>query len=282
MNILDSDSEWDQTQPWMDLEERNNAVDALFANPAINTAGLLRRMADDIELCFRLLFTTHDPRGRRGLIPFRLWAHKVEEIKGALSQVDLAGELFKAIDEQYPLLVDKSRDVGVTWIALGVYMHCWLFWDDFHALVTSRKEELIDSKREPDTLFERCRMIVRNMPSKVRELLLPGWKEATYATFARLVNPANRNTITGEAPIADFGRQGRYTMIHYDEGASITELTGMLAAAGDSSRCHVYVSTPKGKGNEFYRIKRRGQIKRVFFHWTSHPTKSKGFYEVQA
>lgn len=269
MNVLETGVEWDQTKPWMTIQARNDAANYLFDNPHLDIGHIIGRMATDFELCCQLLFSTSDPRRKPANMPFKLWPY----------EVTLGEVIDEAVDGQHKLVVDKSRDMGVTETKLVKFIQRWLFDEGFHALLTSRKEELIDSKDEPDTLFERLRMSLRWMPDRFKAALLPGFKEPRHATYMRLTNPANGNTITGEAPVEDFGRQGRYTLIDFDEAASIAELKSMVVSAGDSSGCHLYVSTPKGM-NEFYRIRQQKHTRIISVHWMLHPLKAQGLYKV--
>lgn len=252
----------------MTKEERNAAADSLFHNPEVDIEQLIRDLSTDFPLCCQLLFITHDPRRKPYKFPFKLWDY----------QKDFGVELEDAIVEQYPLLCEKSRDLGVTEEVLAKLLQRWAFDDDFHALITSRKEELIDSKHEPDTLFQRLRMKLANMPPKFRDVIVPGYDETKNATYMRLVHPVTGNTITGEAPVDDFGRQGRYTVILYDEAASIENLATIRASAGDSANCHIYTSTPKGI-NEFARLRKSKSVRIVTIHWMQHPLKAKGLYK---
>src|SRR6476620_5943331 len=54
-------------------------------------------------------------------------------------------------------VVEKARDMGATlgWLLWATYS--WMFNDNFTALLASANEDLVDSKKDPDTLFEKVR-----------------------------------------------------------------------------------------------------------------------------
>ncbi len=268
MNLLDTSSNWDQTRPWCTVEDRNRACDNLLRNPSVDVPALIKRMANDFPLTCQLLFTTHDPRRRPAHMPFKLWDYQTK-----------MGQCFSYChDNLLSLLMEKTRDVGASWVLGGWLLWMWLFADDFQALFTSRKKEMVDSRDEPDTMFERMRQMLKRMPGGFRALLLRDFNEKRDATFAHLRNPMSGATITGEPPVDSFGRQGRYNVCVYDEAAFMARLKAMMASAGDASDCHFYVTTPNGMSGPVWDMKQSGRIPVVTVHWSEHPLKGRGRY----
>jgi hypothetical protein len=111
---------------------------------------------------------------------------------------------------------DKSREQGATWELLLHDFWCWRFTPNFQALWSSKKEEAVDAKDAPDSLFEKLRFQVRRLPVW---MLPKGFVMREHAPYMKLVNPENGSTIKGEAPTANFGASGRYTVIRKDEHA---------------------------------------------------------------
>ncbi|MCK9598438.1 MAG: hypothetical protein M0R06_05315, partial [Sphaerochaeta sp.] len=267
-NLLDTSSNWDPTKPWCEVAERNRACDQMLRNPKVDVPALITRMAHDFPLTCQLLFTTHDPRRRPSHMPFKLWDYQVK-----------MGKCFTyCYDNLMSMLMEKTRDVGASWVFCAWLLWQWIFSDDFQALFTTRKKEMVDSRDEPDTMFERLRQMLTRMPDGFKALLLPDYNPARHATFAKLLNPRSGSTITGEPPVDTFARQGRYGVIIYDEAAYMARLRTMMASAGDSSECHIYISTPNGMSGPYYEMRNAGRIPVVTVHWSVHPLKSRGMY----
>ena len=92
--------------------------------------------------------------------------------------------------------MEKSRDCGVSWLCVGFTVCMWLFRPGFAAGFGSRKEELVDKKGDPKSLFEKIRPFIRLIPKEFRP---EGYKEQEHATYMRQLNPKNGATIVGES-----------------------------------------------------------------------------------
>lgn len=183
-------------------------------------------------------------------------------------------------------LIDKSRDMGVTWLVVCIFIYCWLFprgGSQFHALITSYREDEVDKSGVPGTIFEKIRSQIRLLPSW---MLPEGFKMGkgkgeSHVSHMRIVNPQNGSTIVGTTANAETGRSGRYTVVFFDESASIEHDESSAAAASQSTKTCLFVSTPKGKLNYFAKKRFSGDIPVLSFHWTKHPYKDKRWYNGQ-
>jgi hypothetical protein len=59
-------------------------------------------------------------------------------------------------------LVEKSRDMGATWLACAFSIWLWLFWKGAAIGWGSRKQPLVDQLGDPDSIFEKMQMLIRN------------------------------------------------------------------------------------------------------------------------
>jgi len=236
---------------------------------------LLSLSAKDILWTFNSLFWTKNPRVSPSDQPFCLYPHEVELIQ----------ELDRRLAVGKDVLIEKSRDMGITWCLLGWMLWHWRFDATFNAIVGSRLEDLIDEKGNLDTHFERIRWLLRRMP----EWWLPhqfdeskhlgmAFSERKHIPFMRLMRPDSDNTIVGEAVTEDFSRQGRYNMAFLDEFAACEQAEGAWTATADSAPMRVPISTPHGLGNKFAQLRRSGTIDVLTYHWSRHPEKAKGLY----
>lgn len=198
-------------------------------------------------------------------MPFILWPRQREYI--AWMQERLATKTGG--------LVEKSRDMGVTYLNLAFTLWLWLFHPGSKVSFGSRKESLVDRIGDPDSIFEKARMMLRTLPT---EILPAGYEESADATFMKIVNRANGSTITGEAG-DNIGRGGRSTLYVLDEAAFIERPERVDAALSQNTEVRIDCSTPNGNGNPFYRKRVSGKVPVFSFHWSSDPRKDQAWYE---
>ena len=184
---------------------------------------------------------TYDPRGMSfGLpanIPFVLRP----------KQVELVDWLLERENTQTHGLIEKSRDEGMSYVVLGFFLHRWLFVEGFAGGVGSRKEELVDKKGDPKTLFHKFRDMFSKMPDWMKP---KGFVEKVHDNYMRIINPDNGATITGEAG-DNIGRGGRTTMYFLDEWAFVERQEAVDAAISQNTNVHIKGSTPNGIGDRF-------------------------------
>ena len=197
-------------------------------------------------------------------------------------------KLVQQIESEKDMLTEKSRDMGVSWMVLVVFVWFWQFGgagNDF--LLGSRKEDFVDKREDMDALFPKIRFLLRNQPA----FLLPkGFAlksevdEKRHAPYMILKNPATGSTITGEANNKYFGSGGRRRAVLLDEYAK-WEHTDESAwqSLGDVTPCRLPVSSANGKRNHFYRLRAGeiGKIKVTRIHWKAHPHKDSAWYEAE-
>jgi hypothetical protein len=178
-------------------------------------------------------------------------------------------------------LIDKSRDMGVTWLVVCMFTYYWLFpkeGSQFHALITSYRADEVDKQNVPATVFEKIRSQIRLLPSW---MLPKDFDQKRHMTYMSIINPENGSTITGTTANAETGRSGRYTCIFFDEMASIEHDVSSATASTASTKTRLFVSTPKGKLNYFAQQRFAGDIPVRSFHWTRHPFKDVRWYNGQ-
>jgi hypothetical protein len=196
-------------------------------------------------------------------LPFITYGYQDD---GILGMVD-------AITAGYDMGVDKSRDMGVTWIGMGVIDWMWRFHDERSFLLLSRKEDYVDKKDNPDCLFAKLDYIEDRLPTWLRVL-------GRERTKMHLFNPGTRSVIDGESTNENAGRGGRRSAVWRDEEAFCDNGLLIDKALSDNTNCQLRVSTPNGTGNSFYLAKLSG-INWKSFHWTRHPEKARGLYRVE-
>lgn len=229
----------------------------------------------DIIFWIDMTAFTKDPRkGASAVGPFVCYDFQVPVIQKIQKYV---------IEGIGDLGIDKSRDMGASWMVLYVFQHAFQFGRGMDFRVGSRKEDFVDKKGVIDTLLEKVRFNLSRQPM----FLMPNGFETENAfddntTYMRLVNKAQENSIIGESANDHFGSGGRSTAILLDEFAKWPKGVDANAwtSTADVTKCRIPVSTPVGSGNKFARLMKgkEEKIEPMHLHWTLHPEKSKGAY----
>lgn len=167
-------------------------------------------------------------------------------------------------------LVEKCRDAGASYLAVVFCTHRWLFRDSFKATFGSRVEDAVDKAGDPDTIFEKARMILKRLPLW---MLPPSFDERRHSLYMRLINPSNGSMISGQGG-KNMGRGGRSSIYIVDEGAHIDRAEKVEAAIIGNADCRGWVSSANGMGNLFYRKRMNGDVKVFAFRLEDDPRKT--------
>lgn len=226
----------------------------------------------DVFFWFNHFAWTYDPRERadRQTVPFILWDYQIELVTWLLENI----EATMGTVERRNLAIEKSRDMGASWVVFLFAMWAWQF-RNYSILLGSRKQEEVDVRGDMDTPFEKIRFNLRKQPPY---LMPPNFDWKSHDKQLCLINPLG-GEITGEASTSDFGRGGRKVLVIFDEFAAFTNDEAAWASAAQSTNVRLAISTPMGPHNKFARLiagkeKEAVSIKRL--HWSIHPVKSAG------
>lgn len=216
---------------------------------------------------------TYDPRlvGKPGgaFVQFKLWPRQREFISWLGERVDASEEG----------LVEKSRDVGATYLTAGFALHEWLFAPGFKSTFGSRTVDEVDKKDDPDSIFAKVRIMLRRQPS---EFLPKGFNWGQHDNYMRIVNPETGSVISGDGG-EDMGRGGRSSMYVLDEAAFVKNAETVEAALSGNTDCVIWVSSVNGMGNLFAR-KRHSILKphQIFrLHWRDDPRKTEEWADAK-
>ena len=195
-------------------------------------------------------------------------------------QDDLLKRAYIAIVEGSNLGVEKSRDMGVTWLLLALFTWFWQFkgaGNDFH--LGSRKEELVDKLGDISALMPKVRYLIKRQPVWLRP---EGFSLKAHAGFMAVSNPATGSMMRGESSNLYFGSGGRKKAMMYDEFPKWDNIDESAWQAGsDVTQTKFAIGSANGKNNHFYRLRagKAGEIDFVRLHWSKHPHKDQAWYE---
>lgn len=211
---------------------------------------------------------TYDPRGKTRNtrhLPFLLYDFQEKSID----------EIVRHIEEEIDLLVDKSRDMGASWILIATLFWGWKFkeWD---VLVGSRKEDYVDKRGDINSLIEKFRYINRMLPDWLQESL----KEGVSDKSMFIQNPRTKNIVAGESNNQYFGTGGRFKVAVLDEFPKWEQTDeSAWVSLGDATPCRIANGTPSNRGMNCHAYKLIEQgIDRISLHWLLHPKKNIGLY----
>ncbi|TXH08440.1 MAG: hypothetical protein E6R04_10695 [Spirochaetes bacterium] len=210
---------------------------------------------------------TFDPRTSPYHYPFKLYPFQEEFIRWmhALYIAKKHG------------LVEKTRDMGVTWCAVGFSLWAWLFEGGFVSRWGSRVENEVDDGTV-DSIFGKQRYIIQRLPPMLRP---SGFEHKKFNHHLTLKNPKNENLILGESASPNFGRSGRSRVAFLDEFAHVQHSEAVWASVSETSDSIFCLSTPAGQGNQFYWLRHHSSISVSSLHWTKHPKKNREWYEAK-
>lgn len=212
---------------------------------------------------------TLDPRNiERGLpavFPFVLFDKQIEFI-------DCVMEQWRA---KQNLLVEKSRDMGISWCFMSLAATLCVLFDDMAIGTGSRKWELVDDLGNMDPLLPKARMFLKFLPKEFRG----GWDERKHTKEGQIIIPETRSIIDGEAG-DDIGRGGRKAMYGVDEAAHLVHPDAIDAALANNTNCKIEFSSVKGMSNPFARRRHDGSVRVFIFDWRDDPRKTQEWYDA--
>ncbi|ARP90311.1 TerL protein [Bordetella genomosp. 9] len=213
---------------------------------------------------------TFDPRNvERGLpatIPFLLFPKQEEWIAWFMERWM----------RQEPGITEKTRDMGMSWLTVGLADTICLFRAGVVAGFGSRKEEYVDKIGSPKSLFWKARMFLKMLPVEFRG----GWDETRHGAHMRIQFPESGSVITGEAG-DNIGRGDRTSFFFVDESAFLERPQLIEASLSVTTNCRQDISTPNGMANPFAQRRHSGKIPVFTFHWRDDPRKDDAWYADQ-
>jgi hypothetical protein len=194
-------------------------------------------------------------------VPFVTWPYQDEALLVMGDQIDKGEDL----------VIEKSRDMGASWLSLVLMEHRWHFHRGNTFLMISRKEHLVDKPGNPDALFWKIDFLHQYLP----KWLLPKM-ERTKLHFGNL---DLNSTIDGDSTTDASGVGGRRTAVFLDEFSRMDNAEDVLGGLADVTDCRIINFTPWGTNNAAHKVAKDPGKKKLRFHWSQHPKKSKGAYK---
>jgi len=212
---------------------------------------------------------TVDPRkldvGEESMMPFVLFP----------KQVEFCQFIFRKWRERRPGLADKSRDGGLSWLAVAMGCTLCLFYPGMNIGYGSVTEDYVDKIGDPKSLFWKARVFMQELPREFKG----AWDPNRYAPHMRILFP-NGSTMTGQSG-DNIGRGDRKAIYFVDESSYLQNPKAVDFALSQTTNCRIDISTPHGLANSFAHRRHSGKIEVFTLHWRDDPRKDEAWYEKQ-
>jgi phage terminase large subunit len=231
--------------------ERAEMLERVRLNPKI-VPGIIKHYGRGLDGCIEFIedwLDTYDPRNagksdKLATMPLIMFPR----------QRDLVEFIFCLIEAEASGLIEKSRDMGATWVAGAVSVWFWRFRKGASIGWGSRKADLVDRIGEMDSIFEKIRFLIRSMPTF---LLPPGFDLDADMSYMKIINSSNMSSISGESG-DDIGRGGRKLFYFKDESAHYVHPESIEASLSENTRVQIDISSVNGPGNVFHKAREGG------------------------
>lgn len=186
--------------------------------------------------------------------------------------------ILECLHERRDLVIEKSREMGASWMCLIAMEWVWHFhkWKKF--LCISRKLEAVEAA-DPDSLFWKLDFVHSHQPHWLLPCGSPSGIMRQHKT-PYFGNLETHSRITGAASTGDAGVGGRATGMFIDEFPRIKEDYDVLHSTSDTTRCRIFNGTHRGTDTAFNELCDRVDIRKLRLHWSQHPEKRKGLYKA--
>jgi phage terminase large subunit len=213
---------------------------------------------------------TFDPRviadGRDPFMPFVLFP----------KQMELVDYVVRKWQNSEPGVIVKSRDVGVSWIAMAVACSLCLFYRNMAIGVGSATQDKLDRSDDPDCLFYKGRQFMRYIPVVFKG----AWNIDKDCGQNKIIFRENGSSITGE--VGDrIGRGGRKAIYFVDEAAHLERPKKVDHALSATTRCRIDMSSVNGMANSFAERAHNPNIERFEMTWRDDARKDEDWYNKQ-
>jgi hypothetical protein len=251
--------------------ERLARLNRIREHPAL-LPGLRAYYAEHVAAFIADFGLTCDPRGalenppRPVVMPFLLFQKQREWVEWVLERAR----------NREPGLTEKSRDCGVSWLAMCLAVSLCLFNRNLNIGVGSAKQDKIDRSGDPDCLFWKARFFLKNLPPEFRG----GWDETQHSAHLRLTFPETQSSLVGEAG-DNIGRGGRTSIYFVDEAAWLERPKLIEGSLASNTDCRIDVSSVAGMSNSFAEKRHSGRVKVFTFSYLDDPRKGPEWFKQQ-
>ena len=255
------------------LQYRHKVLEAAARDESIQMA-LIRGCREDFLYFVNVFCWLYEPRssellGGSHVIPFITY--------------DYQDTAFKKMQKAYgdrDIGLEKSRDLGATWMMITFFFYYWLFYDFQSLGLMSRKGDLVDKYGNKDTLFWKLDFLLNGEAGYGG---IPDWmKPKVKRNLMLFENLENGSAIEGAETTGHAFRGGRKECIGLDEFAAFENGDDyeVQNATMHAATTRMFVSTPHGASGSYYDIMHdeKSDMLKIRLSWKDHPRRKLGMY----
>ena len=185
-------------------------------------------------------------------------------------------KLVKAIEDKSDVYIEKSRDMGASWMLAALSVWGFLF-RGWASLYGSYKEDYVDKQGSMDSYFERCRYIMNRLP----KFMKPADIQSKFMSISSETIKANISGDSGK----NFGTGGRRKFVILDEFQAWQWDAVAFRKTRDVTNTRVFIGTPEGTSNVYGKLMTKHKDyqhlggERITLHWKLHPDKDDAWYQ---
>ena len=228
---------------------------------------IIRKCKEDPIFFFNMFLWTYNPRLDKPHVPFITYPYQDDFIK----------QIIEAVETGIDVWVEKSRDMGLSWTMLWIFLW-WFLFKERSVLLWSYKEDYVDAQGNMDSAFERLRYMVKRLPKQMRpkdllnkymNLSAPWCWEISWDVWV------------------NFWTWWRRKVVFMDEFALRPRDETALQKTKDVTECRIFWWTPNGTGNVYGKVMTNHKAyrhllnKKIRLPWRLHPLKTNVWYEFQ-
>ncbi len=221
------------------------------------------------KIAFNSMFWCCDPRLPVGA---RNWPFILRKP----SQEICVDTLKWGIETQHDIGINKCRDEGCTEMVTKTFA-LYTLQPDTYFVVGSRKEDLVDAKGDPYTLFAKIDFAFKTLPAWMDPV-----KNSITRTDMMIQVGATGSVIRGETTNESFSAGRRATAMFLDEFGRVepSVAESIEGSVHDVTGCVIYGSTHwYGDNHAFAKALRKSTTKVVSLPWWDNPNKKAGLYK---
>lgn len=223
---------------------------------------------EDILFYVNTFLFLYEPRERSTDIPFITYPY----------QDKVLTEILAAIRDREPLLMQKCRTMGASWMSITALDHQCRFEKGRKFGLMSRSADLVDLKGDADSLFWKLDFLQKYLPT---------WFPRCIHTRNMIADyPETESNITGAATVEASNVGGRATALFIDELSRYDphKARAIIDGTADTSPCRIYNFTPapgSGQSHPSYdlvKLANKGDLRTIRMEWMDHPIYARGHY----
>lgn len=228
---------------------------------------IIMKCKEDPIFFFNMFLWTYNPRLAKPHVPFITYPYQDDFIKQIVSAVETGIDVW----------IEKSRDMGLSWVMLGIFLR-WFLFKEWSVLLWSYKEDYVDAQWNMDSAFERLRYMIKRLPKQLRPKNLLNKYMNISAPWCW--------EISGDVWV-NFWTWWRRKVVFMDEFALRPRDETALQKTKDVTECRIFWWTPNGTGNVYGKVMTNHKAyrhllnKKIRLPRRLHPLKTNTWYEFQ-